>query len=447
MDSGRNRFDKGGDSHRYSDRRSYRSSHDDRRQGDFNRYNKYADEGERSYHRSSGSGRESRSSTHSDRGRHGSDQDRQVAGWSTGKYAEEKSDDEEHRGKDKDSVERKRHKDKDSTVERATSGRRHINSYVDESKSEERERHKKSEGGRDETKNSVKSLGDDKSDSTSSVEEARAHGRHSDAARESGRSRREETQKSNMKDLVGQKGDTMGKRKSDAWESDRHWREKDEKECSTFRNRKSYAGDDQYPDKKSCFSEDNESSPKKLKLPNAVKDGYNGKDGQTLSKSTFAAAQRPPSSKYPQETIGKVIPEPVEANSNEAETAQDFNAAKVAAMKAAELVNKNLVGGGYMSTDQKKKLLWGSKKSAVAEEVFFPAHRWDVPLFSDRERQEKFNKLMGVKGEMKPEQKPDTKESGGLLQAEKQEQLQLDLEKQYTAGLRRRDGRTVGLGL
>jgi len=31
--------------------------------------------------------------------------------------------------------------------------------------------------------------------------------------------------------------------------------------------------------------------------------------------------------------------------------------------------------------------------------------------------------------------------------AEKQRELQLDLEKQYTAGLRRRDGRTVGLGL
>lgn len=27
------------------------------------------------------------------------------------------------------------------------------------------------------------------------------------------------------------------------------------------------------------------------------------------------------------------------------------------------------------------------------------------------------------------------------------EQLQMELEKQYTAGLRRRDGRTVGLGL
>ncbi|GFY98150.1 hypothetical protein Acr_12g0006910 [Actinidia rufa] len=106
-----------------------------------------------------------------------------------------------------------------------------------------------------------------------------------------------------------------------------------------------------------------------------------------------------------------------------------------------EEVNKNLIGTGYMSTDQKKKLLWGNKKNTTAEES---GHRWDATLFSDRERQEKFNKLMGVKGELKVEHKPDNQESSGF---EKQtEQLQLDLEKQYTAGLRRRDGRTVGLG-
>lgn len=47
-----------------------------------------------------------------------------------------------------------------------------------------------------------------------------------------------------------------------------------------------------------------------------------------------------------------------------------------------------------------------------------------------------------MKGDLKVENKPNSH------QDEKQgEQLQLDLEKQYTAGLRRRDGRTVGLGL
>ncbi|KAL0383441.1 UNVERIFIED_CONTAM: hypothetical protein Scaly_0631400 [Sesamum calycinum] len=113
----------------------------------------------------------------------------------------------------------------------------------------------------------------------------------------------------------------------------------------------------------------------------------------------------------------------------------DIDAAKIAAMKAAELdslalvlsldentVNRNLVGTGYMSTDQKKKLLWGNKKSTAVEES---AHRWDTTMFGDRERQEKFNKLMGVKGDAKMEQKPDNPD------VEKQrEQLQMELEKQ-----------------
>ncbi|XP_028057163.1 uncharacterized protein LOC114261121 [Camellia sinensis] len=71
------------------------------------------------------------------------------------------------------------------------------------------------------------------------------------------------------------------------------------------------------------------------------------------------------------------------------------------------VVNRNLIGTGYMSTDQKKKLLWGNKKSTTAEEF---GHHWDTALFSDRERQEKFNKLMGVKGELKVEHKPDNQE-------------------------------------
>ncbi|XP_031128869.1 arginine/serine-rich coiled-coil protein 2-like isoform X2 [Ipomoea triloba] len=92
-----------------------------------------------------------------------------------------------------------------------------------------------------------------------------------------------------------------------------------------------------------------------------------------------------------------------------------------------------------MTADQKKKLLWGSKKNTTNSEE--SAHCWDTSTFGDCERQEKFNKLMGVKGNMKMENKPGTQD------AEKQKELQMDLEKQYTAGLRRRDGRTVGLGL
>ncbi|CAE6076465.1 unnamed protein product [Arabidopsis arenosa] len=119
----------------------------------------------------------------------------------------------------------------------------------------------------------------------------------------------------------------------------------------------------------------------------------------------------------------------------------DVDAAKVAAMQAAELVNKNLVGTGYLTTDQKKKLLWGKKRSTASEES---AHRWDnaSALIGDPERQEKFNKLMGVKANT-----VNQEQNLSEVEVEKQKELQMDLEKQYTAGLRRRDGRTVGLGL
>ncbi|KAH9606331.1 hypothetical protein KSS87_005328 [Heliosperma pusillum] len=125
-----------------------------------------------------------------------------------------------------------------------------------------------------------------------------------------------------------------------------------------------------------------------------------------------------------------------QAPANGSESVASVDAAKVAAMKAAELVNKNLTSTGIMTADQKKKLLWGSKKTTTTEE---PSNRWDSAMFSDRERQEKFNKLMGVKGEVKTTSKPASSQDA--------EKLQVDLEKQYTAGLRRRDGRTVGLGL
>lgn len=52
-----------------------------------------------------------------------------------------------------------------------------------------------------------------------------------------------------------------------------------------------------------------------------------------------------------------------------------------------------------------------------------------------------------MKGEVKAEQKAGNPEGKSILDPEKQKELQQDLEKQYTAGLRRRDGRTVGLGL
>ncbi|TVU07651.1 hypothetical protein EJB05_41016, partial [Eragrostis curvula] len=137
-----------------------------------------------------------------------------------------------------------------------------------------------------------------------------------------------------------------------------------------------------------------------------------------------------------------------ETLNNSGGTLEGVNAAKVAAMKAAELVNRNIAsfgaGTGRLSTDQKKKLLWGNKKSNPSEET---SKRWDLNLFSDRERQEKFNKLMGVKSSAPVQETKLENNDGNSAEAKKLEELDTNLEKHYIAGLRRRDGRTVGLGL
>lgn len=418
MESGRGRFDKDSDSHRQSSRDYHRDGEHNRyhkRDGDKDRsYHKRDDDKNRSYHRSSGYGRESRSDSRSDRTRQVSERDRSGDyRQSTDKYSQKKSYDVEHRGMDKDREVRRKHRDEDSTTERGTSGKRHTDSNTNDSKHGDWDRHNK-DGGRNDRRGYGKNLADHKSENTGYDEDGTR--RHSNAGKESTDSYMEESQR--------KKVDPTEKRKHDDRESGRH-----EERFS----------------RETIGKLDNDSSPRTFKSLHTDKDKNNGKDGQFFSKFTVAANERPPSSsKLHQETVDKVVKEPAKSCSNEAAASHDFNAAKDAALKAAELVNRNLVGGGYMSTDQKKKLLWGSKKNTAVEE---PGHRWDVPLFTDRERQEKFNKLMGVKGDPKPVPIPDNKDGSGVVQSEKQEQLQLDLEKQYTAGLRRRDGRTVGLGL
>ncbi|XP_077244187.1 uncharacterized protein LOC143884245 isoform X3 [Tasmannia lanceolata] len=57
---------------------------------------------------------------------------------------------------------------------------------------------------------------------------------------------------------------------------------------------------------------------------------------------------------------------------------------------------------------------------------------WNMPLFMDLERQEKFNILKVVKGNFKMEQKPINNDGSSLLPAEKQKEPQLDLEKHST---------------
>nr|GEV71912.1 hypothetical protein [Tanacetum cinerariifolium] len=224
--------------------------------------------------------------------------------------------------------------------------------------------------------------------------------------------------------------DIRDEKRSGSYHKDTSWRdskELDEPKYTRFEKGKSYdqetkgIKDQHFKEPKELLDDKSVLAVRKSKF-SVDKDTEYSKDANEVQSS---------SSKQGQE-VGKVSTEQVFVKDS------DIDAAKIAAMKAAELVNRNLIGTGVMSTDQKKKLLWGSKKSTLTEES---AHRWDATMFPDRERQEKFNKLMGVKGDMKKvEQNPE-------VIAEKQKELQMDLEKQYTAGLRRRDGRTVGLGL
>ncbi|KAJ7559799.1 hypothetical protein O6H91_04G102000 [Diphasiastrum complanatum] len=167
----------------------------------------------------------------------------------------------------------------------------------------------------------------------------------------------------------------------------------------------------------------------------------------SASKVSIAHAKSSKNSKWGPGS--QLTSESTSGNASGEDVPNDLATAKLAAMKAAELVNKNLGVAGFMSADQKKKLLWGAKKSITEQEPVIAAgtNRWDTVHFADRGRQEKFNKLMGVKAEVKGDCITEVNEEAGLFTEEKQRELQQDLENQFTAGLRRRDGRTVGLGL
>ncbi|KAF8398219.1 hypothetical protein HHK36_017145 [Tetracentron sinense] len=184
--------------------------------------------------------------------------------------------------------------------------------------------------------------------------------------------------------MDGQKDATMEKRKHDGRDAEKHKERYNREPEAHVKNGHGISSggierderNEQYQGKTICVSEDEESSAKKPKLFNSDKRTGYVKD----------------------ETVCKVTSEHAHSFTSEAEAANDLNAAKVAAMKAAELVNRNLIGGGYMSTDQKKKLLWGNKKNTTAEEVLFKTyfffifnnsgHCWDMPVV--------FNKLMVI---------------------------------------------------
>ncbi|XVE60971.1 hypothetical protein DITRI_Ditri06bG0003400 [Diplodiscus trichospermus] len=420
-DSSRNQDCRNGDYYRYSDRQSCTSSHGYTRHDDYVRNDKRADEYSKYDRSSSRSSRETRVSTHSDYPRQKSDVGRSKDhSRNSDKYSHDRFNGSGHWSREKEKelpyLERHKYKDKDSYSARVGSGRRRGSSISEEM---DRDRRKRDKDGRDEG-DYHRSTGDRKGNYGASCEESRGHLDDSSSGRErdSDKYRRKEGYKSGQKDI-------------DVPKPAKERMKYDEEETNVEKDR--YGRGLQFGEK-SIFDSKNQDSPsKKLKFSSPGKDIDYDKDADENQSSLKQA-----------ETGGRVTMGQV--HGNEVDTPNDLNAAKMAAMKAAELVNRNLTGACHsvMTTEQKKKLLWGSKKITPAEES---GHRWNTALFGDHERQEKFNKLMGVKGNAAVEPKPDNQDGIGLLQAEQQRELQLDLEKQYTAGLRRRDGRTVGLGL
>ncbi|KAM5562356.1 hypothetical protein ABKV19_017534 [Rosa sericea] len=409
-DSERSYCGRSSDSYRHSDRQS-RNSKGYYGQADYIKNDRHADDEERTNQKlSSRSDRESRGSAHFDNVR-SRDYSRHID-----KNFHDKYDGSEHRSKDKERGSKflEYQKYKDDASERVGSGRSH-GRFQDMER--ESDRHTVDRDSQDEKRDHRRSMRDFRSERNLSYEESRGHRSDSISRRDDSKHRESVGYKSDLKEMDDEKLARDQRKKYDDTEAkrskDRVIKEPTERSENNDKFR----------------SEDHESAVKRPKFFNLERGIAGRKD---VSKFTTTSDGRESSSSK-QVQDGKME--------------NDINAAKVAAMKAAELVNRNLAGAGpagCMTADQKKKLLWGNKKNTTAEEA---GHRWDTALFPDQERQEKFKKLMGVKGELKLEHNPDNQEGTNLLRAEKQKELQQDLEKQYTAGLRRRDGRTVGLGL
>ncbi|KAL0543917.1 hypothetical protein IC582_019022 [Cucumis melo] len=349
----RNHHSRGSDSYRYSDRKSSRSLHGYSRHDDYARHDKYADE-ERDYERvSSRSNRDSKGSAHYDHTRRESEHSR----------SREYFRDVEKGSRDKYDASGHRSRDGDSLSERHGSGGRRHASF------EEMEKHRnaRDRDGRDEKRDNMKHSGDYKNERVLSHDDARGNRYDSLLGRDESKHRTKEIHKNDRKDLDDEKS-SKEERKHDARET--HWDKVQGKELKG-----KYDG-------KSVFVDENQGLPaKKPKLFSSGKEVNHEEDADENQSSTSKKEQDGKMS------LGQ-------GESGDSDFAADFSAAKVAAMKAAELVNKNLVGVGYMTTDQKKKLLWGSKKSTAVEES---GHQWDTALFNDRERQEKFNKLMSLR--------------------------------------------------
>nr|XP_011458520.1 PREDICTED: sarcoplasmic reticulum histidine-rich calcium-binding protein isoform X2 [Fragaria vesca subsp. vesca] len=345
-------------SYRHSDRQS-RNSKGYYAHPDYIKDEKHADDEERINQKSTfHPGRESRGNTHFDpvRSRNHSRY--------LNKDSQDKYDSFEHRSRDKDRGSRfldyKKYKD-DSLSERLGSGKS-VGHFED--MESERYRHRADRDSQDEKRDYRRSS---RSERNFSYEESMGHRSESISRRDDIKHRESEGYKSHLKEMDDEKLERDQRKKYDDTETKRS------KDQITKEPTESYENKDM------CRSQDQGSAAKRSKFYNLDR-GIAGQED--VSKFTTTSDGRDSSSSK-QIQDGKLE--------------NDINAAKVAAMKAAELVNRNLAGAGpagCLTADQKKKLLWGNKKNTTAEEA---GHRWDTALFPDRERQEKFKKLMSLR--------------------------------------------------
>ncbi|KAL5124025.1 hypothetical protein HKD37_02G004503 [Glycine soja] len=321
---GRNHYGRSSDSLRHSDRQSFKSSYG------HSRHDKYANEDRYREKLLSRSGHETRD----DHMRDESDSRSKNYQRSVEKYSHDKYDRSDHRSKEKRRetyLEHQKYKDMDSSYDKSASSKRHA--LYDEV---EREGHSRDWDGRNERRDSRRSSGDYRSDQAVCYSESRNQRDESGPQRDCGKSSLKEGYKSEQKESNDQNLPWEEKRKHDDTETGKgkDWKTRQASE--------------------QCGIEDKESSGKKLKLFDLDKDDNYRKDDESKTSS----------SKLSHESKADVRA----AKTSGFDGDNDLDAAKVAAMRAAELVNRNLVGAGCLTTDQKKKLLWGGKRSTPTEE-------------------------------------------------------------------------------
>lgn len=243
---------------RHSDRHSSRSTNYHRH--DDYKHEKLVDEDERKYPKlSSCFGKESRDGTHSDHTSRESEQNRSRDHLhNADKYARGKTNGSWNKSRDRDRetspIEYQKYKGRESSSDRAGSGRRQTNLNNEEVKSGERNWHRGSGNNRDDKRDYRRSVGDHKSDLSPTYEESRGYRHDSTSRRDGSGHRLKETSRIDSKEVGGQKYPNEEKKKYDARESDRHKEPYTKELADKSENRTTFTSEDQeFPSKKPKF--------------------------------------------------------------------------------------------------------------------------------------------------------------------------------------------------